>query len=127
MSLAREYRSPFSVQVSQPPSLSSNRPFSVPSVNALLPTMRISLIFAGVAFGDREGDVDAVALLRRHRRHDLGAVEAARQVLALELLLGAVERAPVEEQAFGEAEVLQRLDQRVLVELLDADEVDAAR
>ena len=75
-------------------------------------------------FGDREGDVDAVALLRRHRRHDLGAVEAAREVLALELLLGAVGERLVERQAFADAEVLQRLDQRVLVEFLQAGEVD---
>ena len=87
--------------------------------------MRISRIFDGVAFGHREGDVDAVALLRRHRGHDLGGVEAARQVLALELLLGAVDERLVERQALADAEVLQRLDQVVLLELLHADEVDA--
>ena len=62
--------------------------------------------------------------MRRHRGHDLGAVQAARQVLALELLLGAVGQRLVERQALADADVLQRLDQRVLVELLHADEVD---
>jgi hypothetical protein len=77
-----------------------------------------------IALGDREGDVDAIALLRRHRGHDLGAVQASRQVLALELLLGAVGERLVERQALADAEVLQRLDEGVLLELLHADEVD---
>ena len=44
--------------------------------------------------------------------------------MALELLLGAVGERLVERQAFADAEVLQRLDEGVLLELLHADEVD---
>jgi hypothetical protein len=67
-----------------------------------------------VALGHREGDVDAVALERRDGGHHLGAVQAARQVLALDLLLGAVDQRAVEGQALADAGVLQRLEQRSL-------------
>ena len=77
-----------------------------------------------LALGDREREVDAVALDRRHRRHHLGGIETAREVLALELLLGAVGQRLVERQAFADADFAQRLQDRVLLELLHADEVD---
>ncbi len=82
------------------------------------------LDLGGVAFGHREGDADAVAFQRRHRRHHLGAVEAAAQILALDFLFGTVYQRAVERQAFADAGVLQALGQRVLVELLQADEGD---
>ncbi len=78
----------------------------------------------GVAFGHREGDVDAVALDRGDRGHDLGAVEAAAEVLALDFLLGAVDQRAIEGQALADAGIAQRLGQRLLVELLQADEAD---
>ena len=76
----------------------------------------------GVALGHREGDVDAVALQRRHGRHDLGAIQAAAEVLALDLLLGAIDRRAVERQAVTDAGVPQALRERVLVEFLQAHE-----
>src|SRR3990167_6555918 len=45
-------------------------------------------------------------------------------LLALDLLLGAVDQVAVEGQPFTDARVLQRLDQDVLVELFQADEGD---
>src|SRR6266545_700526 len=80
----------------------------------------------GFAFVDVEVDRDAVALLRRDRRRHLRRVLAARDVLALHLLLGALERGAVEDARLGEADVLQRLLQRVGVELLVAGDIDAA-
>ena len=77
-----------------------------------------------LAFGHVEADVDAVALDGRDRRRDLGAVEAAREVLALQLLLGAVGQGLVEGLAFADADVLQRLGQGFGVEFLQPDEVD---
>ena len=47
---------------------------------------------------------------------------AARDVLALQFLLGAIERRAVEDARLGDADVLQRLLQRVVVEFLVADE-----
>jgi hypothetical protein len=77
-----------------------------------------------LTLGHVEADVDAVALDGRDRRRDLGAVEAAREVLALQFLLGAVGQRLVEGLAFANADVLQRLGQRLGVEFLQADEVD---
>ena len=75
-----------------------------------------------LAFADGEGDVDAVAFHRRDGGDDLGPVQAARQVLALEFLFGAVGQGTVERLAFADAHVLQRFGERVLVELLESDE-----
>ena len=50
----------------------------------------------------------------------------ARDVLPLDLLLGAVERRAVEDARLGEADLLQRLLQRFGVEFLVADDVDLA-
>jgi hypothetical protein len=77
-----------------------------------------------VALGDVEADVDAVALDGGDGGGDLGAVETAGQVLALELLLGAIGQGLVEGLAFADADVLERLGQGLGVELLEADEVD---
>ncbi len=79
-----------------------------------------------IALLDREVDRDPVALLRRHRGRHLRRVVAAGDVLALHFLLGAVERAAVEDARFGDADVLQRLLQRVGVEFLVAGNVDPA-
>jgi len=59
---------------------------------------------------------------RRDGGGDLGAVQAARQVLALELLLGAVGQGLVEGLALADAHVLERLGERLGIELLQADE-----
>nr|GEU28237.1 hypothetical protein [Tanacetum cinerariifolium] len=75
------------------------------------------------AFVHRERDVDAVAFQRRDGGHELDAVQAARQVLALEFLLGAVNRRLVEDLRFAHADVLERLDQHVLLEFLGAREL----
>jgi hypothetical protein len=64
-------------QVSQPLEVCSNRPSSVLSLNALLPTMRISLMRAGSPSTTLNGDVDAVALDRRDGGRHLGAIQAA--------------------------------------------------
>ena len=77
-----------------------------------------------IAFSHRETDVDAVAIGRGDGRHHLGAVEAARQILALDLLLGPVDQCPVERQAFPDARILERLDQGVFVKFLQTDETD---
>ena len=78
----------------------------------------------GQTFGDVEAEVDAVARHRRDRGHNLGGVQAAVDVLALELLLGLVGQGLVKGAAFGQADVAQGLGQCVLVELLGADEID---
>ena len=77
-----------------------------------------------LALGHRERQVDAVALDGRHGGHDLGAVQAPVDVLALEFLLGAVGQGLVIRTAFGQADLAQRLLQRVLVEFLGAHEID---
>jgi hypothetical protein len=66
----------------------------------------------------------AIALDRRHGGDDLGAVEALVDVLALQLLLGAVGQALVVGTAFGESDLAQRRLQRLLVELARTDEID---
>ena len=83
------------------------------------------LDLGGRTLGHGEGDVDAIALQGRDGGDDLRAVEAARQVLALDLLLGAVEQGPVERSAIGQACIPERRAQNVLVELLVATELDA--
>ena len=77
-----------------------------------------------IALGHGEADVDAVALGRGDGGHDLGTVETARQVLALDLLLGTVYQGLVEGHALADTRVLERLDQGVLVELFEADKAD---
>mmetsp|Transcript_13957 Transcript_13957/g.38069 ORF Transcript_13957/g.38069 Transcript_13957/m.38069 type:complete len:298 (-) Transcript_13957:2091-2984(-) len=77
-----------------------------------------------LALGHVEADIDAVALDRGDGGRDLGAVEAAREVLALEFLLGTVGQRLVEGLALADADVLQRFGQGLGVELLEADEVD---
>ena len=77
-----------------------------------------------LAFGHRERQVDAVALDGRHGGDDFRAIEAAVDVLALELLLGTVGERAVERPAFGQTHVAHGFLQGVLVELLGAGEVD---
>lgn len=76
------------------------------------------------AFGDREQDRHAVRVDRRDRRRHFRRVEAARQILALELLLRLVDERLVVVTPLRQAHGLQRLVQVVLVEFLDAGEVD---
>jgi hypothetical protein len=76
-----------------------------------------------LTFSDGEGQIDAVALHRRHRGHDLGTVETAVDVLALEFLLGAVGKGLVKRPPLGEANLAHAFLQRVLVELARAHEI----
>ncbi len=78
----------------------------------------------GLALGHVEAQVHAVAVDRRDGGHHRGVVEAAAHVLALDLLLGAVGQRLVASAPFGQAHLGQGLDERLLVELLGADEVD---
>ena len=79
----------------------------------------VDLLDAGhVALVDGEHDVDAVTLDRRDGGGDLHAVQAMRQVLALELLLRAVDGGLVENLGFTDADFLQRLDQHVFFKFL---------
>ena len=96
------------------------------SVNALAPTMLMRAIFAA--------SPSSIVKLSATRLRSCGVtvvctfarVEAARDVLALQLLLGAVERRAVEDARLGDADVLQRLLDRVGVEFLVADERERA-
>ena len=124
VSLVFEYWSALVYQVNQPLVVSAICSRSSLSVKALLPTMLMLLDAGDVAFVDVERDVDAIALDRRHGGGDLDAVQAVRQVLALEFLLGAVDRGLVEDLGLADADFLERLDQHVLVEFLGAGEVD---
>ena len=76
------------------------------------------------ALVDLEVDADAVALERGDGGGDRGGVLAARQVLALELLLRAFEQRTIEDARLGEADLAQPLLERILVEFLDAVEGD---
>jgi hypothetical protein len=78
----------------------------------------------GLALGDGEGQVHAVALDRRDGGDHLRTVQALVDVLALQLLLGAVRQGLVVRSALGQADLAQRFLQRVLVEFLGAREVD---
>lgn len=71
-----------------------------------------------------EVNADTVAFERRDGRRDRGRVLAAREVLALEFLLRALEQRAIEDARFGEADLAQALLERVLVELLDPVEGD---
>src|SRR5467141_3503647 len=80
--------------------------------------------FRHLAFGDRDVDADAVALQRSDGGLDCGRVIAVRKVLALDLLLGEVEHRAVEDARFRHAQLAQRLAQLLVLELLDAGEID---
>ena len=79
----------------------------------------------GLAFGHRESQVDTVALNRCDGGHDLRAIQAAVDVLALEFLLGAIGQSLVERTTFCQAHIPHRLLQRFLVELFGTDKVHA--
>src|SRR5690606_22262246 len=74
----------------------------------------------GLAFLDRDGDVDAVAVELAHRRADLDVVLAAVVVLAGELLGHAVQAEAVEGLALGQADVAQALEQFLALDVLVA-------
>ena len=74
----------------------------------------------GTAFVDVDRDAHAIAFERRGDRLDLHAVIAAGEVLAAQLLVGAVKRRLVEDAALGHADVAQAGLDSVLVEGLDA-------
>ncbi|MNT12051.1 hypothetical protein D3C72_1469640 [compost metagenome] len=79
----------------------------------------VDLLDAGhIALVDGEHHVDAVTLDRRDGGGDLHAVQAMRQVLALEFLFRAVDGRLVENLGFTDADFLQRLDQHVLFKFL---------
>jgi hypothetical protein len=59
-----------------------------------------------IAFGDLEGHVDAISFERRHGGDDLRGVQALAEVLALDLLLRAVDEGLVERQTLADAGVL---------------------
>src|SRR5690606_23425365 len=77
-----------------------------------------------IAFLDRQRDADAVAFERSDRRRNADRVLAARQVLALDLLLGALEDRTVEDARLGQPLLAQHALERVGVELLGAADVD---
>ncbi|MDT4830732.1 hypothetical protein FQZ97_642070 [compost metagenome] len=93
-------------------------------VESLLPDHTHPRDARRLALGHAEREVDPVALQRRDGGDHLRVVEAAADVLALELLLGTVGQRLVVRPAFGQPDVAQRLLQRRLVELLGAREVD---
>src|SRR5258708_5447161 len=62
-----------------------------------------------LALGHGDVDADAVALERRDGGLHLGGVQAARQILPLDLELGVIEQRTVEDAAFGHAELAQDL------------------
>jgi hypothetical protein len=66
----------------------------------------------------------AVALERRHGGRDLGAVEAAARVLALQFLLGAVEERLVVDLRFRDSRLLEAVLEVFLGEFLGALDVD---
>ena len=76
-----------------------------------------------LALGDGEGEVHPVAFYGRDGGDDFGAVEALVDVLALELLLGAVGQRLVVGAAIGQADVAHGLLEHVLVELARTGEV----
>ena len=84
--------------------------------------MLMRAMLARLALHDGEVERHAVALLRRHGRLHARGVLAARDVLALELLLRALQRRAVEDARLGDADLPQRLLDRLGVEFLVADE-----
>src|SRR6185503_8216003 len=70
---------------------------------------------------DVEVDGDAVALERGHRRVHPHGVVALAEILALQLLLGAIELAAVEDAALGYADLAQAGEDLVLLERAHAD------
>src|SRR5450830_1200499 len=105
-SFCLEYWSALVYQVNQPGVVSLSWSRSVPSENALLPTMLICLM--------RETSPSSTA-----------NVMAARQVLTLQLLFRTVDLRLVEDARLGDADFFQRLGQLFLVEFLDAGEIDS--
>ena len=80
---------------------------------------------AGIfALVDGNRDRHAVAFQRRDGGLNLDVVLAAAKVLALQLLLGAVEQGAVKDSRLGQARVGQGLLQDLLVELLGATHLD---
>ena len=77
-----------------------------------------------ISLVDAEGDANAISFERRHRGGDGGGIFAAGQVLALDLLLGAVEERAVEGAGFSQFDFAQAFHERLGVELLDADEIN---
>jgi hypothetical protein len=78
-----------------------------------------------VALDHAEGHCDPVAIDRRDGGDHLRAVVALAQILPLEFLLGAVGQRAVEGLPLADADVLEGLGQGLLVELLQAGELDA--
>jgi hypothetical protein len=112
VSLVLEYWSALVYQLNQPPVFRAAGRAAL--VREGLVADDVDLLDLGdVALVHGKGDVDAVTLDRRDGGGDLHAVQAVRQVLALEFLLGAVDGRLVEDLGFADADFLQRLDQHV--------------
>ena len=77
-----------------------------------------------LAFGDDDRQLDAVAVERDDLRLDRDVVLAAVVVLAGQFLRHAVEREAVERLAFGQADVLEALEQILGLEVLVALQFD---
>ena len=75
-----------------------------------------------LAFLDVQGQVDAVAVEPLHARADLDAVLAAVVVLAVQFLGDAIQVEAVEGLAFGQADVLEALQQVFGLQVLVADQ-----
>ncbi|MNI62755.1 hypothetical protein D3C73_1180880 [compost metagenome] len=73
-----------------------------------------------LAFLDRDGDVDTVAVQRAHRRGDVDGVFATIVVLAAQFLGHAVQAQAIEGAAFGQSDVGQALEQLVGLDVLVA-------
>src|SRR5438445_6501892 len=83
-----------------------------------------ALDLGNFAFGDVDRQLDAVAVEVDHRGLDRDVVLAAVVVLARQFLRHAVEREAVERLAFGQADVLQALEQVFFLEVLVALDLD---
>ena len=77
-----------------------------------------------VTLANGKVQIDPVTFDRRHGGHDVGGIQAAVDVLALELLLGPVQHRAIERAAIGQPDVAQGVTQHILVELLVATELD---
>ena len=83
-----------------------------------------ALDLGDIAFLDGEVDPHPVTLERRDGSLQVHAVEAARKVLALELLLGLIQQGAVENTRLGKAEFTEAAAQPLGFEFLDTGEID---
>ena len=79
--------------------------------------------FGRPTLGDRERQIDAVAVQWCGRRDHLSAVQTATDVLTLEFLLGLVRQSFVIRPPLGQAHILQCFGEDILVEFLEPHEL----